>query len=337
MNRSLFIEKQGGFMKKIFLILMLAFSVFLLNGCNKKNTVIIYTSNEDFRNNMVMEILRKEIPDVNIILQYYSTGNHAAKLKAEGIDTQADIFLDLEVGYAENLLEMFADLSGYDISKYTSDILPNHNKYHIWAKEAGCIIINNKVLKENNLPKPTKYEDLLNPIYTNLVMMPNPKSSGTGYCFYNSLVSSWGEEKALSYFADLSKIVKQFSESGSGPVKSLDKGEIAIGLGMTFQAVSYVNSNPDLEIIFFDEGSPYTLYSMGIINGKELKPNVKRVYDVLYDIVVEQDKVQFVPEKIFNKQKETIIKGYPLNVKYSKMNGLFDSKYKESLLDKWKW
>lgn len=327
-------------MKKIVIAIVCAFMI-TLTSCNckscKKKEVVIYTSNEDFRTETVEAVLKKELPDVKVVMQYYSTGTHAAKLKSEGVNTNADIFLDLEVGYAENLKDLFADLTGYDTSNYLDEILPSHHKYHIWGKEAGCVIINNKVLQEKGLSKPTCYEDLLKPEYKGLIMMPNPKTSSTGYYFYNNLYNVWGEEKALSYFENLSKNVKLFSESGSGPVKSIDKGEIAIGLGMTFQAMTYVNNNTDLEVMFFEQGSPYNLYAMGIIKGHEKDENVKKVYGVLYNKAVMEDKRLHNPETIYKNQVPTVIANYPQNVVYAEMKGMFEPSYKEQLLNQWKW
>lgn len=327
-------------MKKI-IVLFLCLFVVTLTSCNckgcKKKEVLIYTSNEDFRIETMEKIFKEELPDIKVVIQYYPTGTMASKIKAEGKDTSADIFVGLEVGYAENMKEYFADLSGYDTSIFLDEILPNHNKYHIWSKEAGSIIINNKILRENNLSKPTSYQDLLDPKYKNLVMMPNPKTSGTGYYFYSNLYSAWGEQATLDYFESLNGIVKQFSESGSGPVKSLDKGEIAIGLGMTFQAITYVNANPDLEITYFEEGSPYSLYAMGIINGKETNEDVKKVYDVLFNKITPEDKKLHNPEQIYKNQAVSVIPNYPQNVKYAKMEGMFDPSHKDALIAKWKW
>ena len=40
--------------------------------------------------------------------------------------------------------------------------------------------VNNEVLKAKNLPMPTSWEDLLDPVYEGEIVMPNPASSGTG-------------------------------------------------------------------------------------------------------------------------------------------------------------
>lgn len=324
-------------MKKIVSIMLLLFVSVIMFGCtNKKKSVIIYTNGEDFRIEKIQSLLDEKFPDIDTSIQYYSTGTLAAKVKAEGSMIEADIIWGIDIANSTLLVDNFADLSNYDTSKYLDEFVFSHNKFHVWSKEAGCIILNTKVLTEKGLPEPTSYEDLLNPNYKDLIMMPNPKSSGTGYFFYNSLVANWGEVEALEYFENLAKNVKSFSESGSGPVKALDKEEIAIGLGMTFQAVEYASKNSNLKIVFFEEGSPYNLYTAAIAKGKETKEEVQTIYRYLYDEYFELDKELFNPEIIYKYQ--TITKpGYPTNIKYSKMIQIDNYSFRESLLDKWKW
>jgi iron(III) transport system substrate-binding protein len=171
--------------------------------------------------------------------------------------------------------------------------------------------------------------------------MPNPKSSGTGYYFYNGLASLNGKEAALNYFKELDKNVKEWSSSGSGPVKGVDRQEIAVGLGMHFQAVEYANKNSDIGITYFAEGSPYTLYTMGMINGKQNKPEVKEVYDYFFNYVNYLDNSQIVPETIYKAEfaKTVTVENWKspsdYGVDYTAMKNLLDPDYKQELLDAW--
>lgn len=317
--------------------LVLSIIIFVLNGCSKKDdTVIIYTSLEDYRVEYLQKRLNEEFPNYNIIIEYLSTGNHAAKLLAEGTTTEADITLNLEYSYLEQLSEkgILADLSEYDFSIYTEDTIVN-NCFLPQERNGGAIILNLDVINEKNLPVPESYEDLLKPDYKNLISMPNPKSSGTGYMFLKSLVNAWGEERAYDYFDKLTENILQYTSSGSGPVNALTQGEVAIGLGMTAQAVTKINEGANFKIIFFDEGSPYSLYGQAIIKGKENKKNVKEVFDFLYSKFGYENCELFYPEKIF-KDKVFEIKNYPIDITYSNMeNNTIDEK--ERLLSIWKY
>lgn len=336
------------------------FALSSLIGCSKKNTVNIFVSLEDERIQLFNKELKQRFPSYNIRLIYKTTGALMAELQAQGARTDADIFIGIEITNAEILLannaNLFADLSDYDTSCYIDDVLEyqkdvvlesgaihkGHKKYHIQDKEAGCIVYSKSMLKAKNLNVPAYYEDLLNNDYSNSIIMPNPKSSGTGYYFYNGLASVYGKEKALTYFGNLDKNIKEWSSSGSGPVKGVDKKEITVGLGMHFQAVKYANDNDDIDITYFKEGSPYTLYTMGMINGKENNKIVKEVYDYIYNHVNYMDNSQMVPETIYKSEYafSPALENwkYPSDygVNYTMMKNLLDPAYKQDLLDSWK-
>ena len=76
----------------------------LLSGCAKsKEKVLIYTSAEDYRVEYMAKRLKEELPEIDVTIEYMSTGNHAAKLLAEGNKTDCDITYDLEYGYMAQL------------------------------------------------------------------------------------------------------------------------------------------------------------------------------------------------------------------------------------------
>lgn len=325
---------------KCFLLIIVIITIMssILSGCSKKDDdkVIIYTSLEDYRVEYLQKRLTEEFPNYNIIIEYLSTGNHAAKLVAEGTSTEADITYNLEYGYLEQLTEkgVLADLSGYDFSVYTEDAIINEQILP-QERNGGSIIINLDVIKEKNLTIPKSYEDLLKPEYKNLISMPNPKSSGTGYMFLKSLVNAWGEDKAFEYFDKLTENILQYTSSGSGPVNALVQGEAAIGIGMTAQAVTKINEGANFEILFFEEGSPYSMYGQAIIKGKEEKKAVQEVFDFLYLTFTYENSELFYPEQIF-KDKTYEIENYPTNINYADMNNNTIEE-KERLLNMWKY
>jgi len=320
------------------LLLAAAFQTLLFaGGAKENNRVIIYTSTEDFRTEHIQQLLKEKFPHYDITLQVLSTGNHAAKIKAEGPATEADIILNLETGYLEALQDNFADLSAYDLSEFLPELVPASRKYLPWDKSSGAIVINRAKLEGLGLPVPASYEELLNPAYKGLISMPNPKTSGTGYMFLVSLINAWGEDAAFAYFDKLSANILQFTTSGSGPVNALIQGEVAIGLGMTLTAVQAINSKGvALEMRFFKEGAPNITTGMAIIKGKETRPLVKEVFEFTLSKLVKDDKELYCPEPIFKNQPNTI-PNYPRTIPYADMKGVYDTALKERLLAKWKY
>lgn len=323
-------------MKKTKLILMLILvGLIVLAACGEggKEKVIIYSSGLDYENEYYVERLTEQFPEYEIILEYINTGNHAAKLKAEGLNTECDITLDLEDVYLDVIKENLADLSSYDFSVFADDMVDADYKY-LPALRNGCaIILNIDIFEEMNLTEPSSYEDLLKEDYKGLISMPNPKSSGTGFVFLKSLVNAWGEEEAFEYFDKLENNILQFPSSGSGAVNALIQGEVAIALGMTSQAVNSINEGSNLKIIFFEEGSPYNAYGHGIIKGKETRKAVKNVFDFFYTNLLVENNEMFYPELLF-KDKEPSMENYPENIKYSDMSNSTPEE-RERLLEKW--
>ncbi len=309
-----------------------------MSGCgeSKKQTVNIITSAEDYRVEYIEKRLKEKFPDYDITIEYKSTGDHAALLMSEGKNTEFDITYDLEYSYMDKMVEKgyLADLSGLcDFSVFSDDIVTG--KYYIpEVRNGGAVIVNTELLEEKNLEIPASYEDLLKPEYKSLISMPNPKSSGTGYMFLLSLVNSWGEDKAFEYFDKLTDNILAYTSSGSGPINALLQKEAAIGLGMTAQAVTKINeSDAKFKILFFEEGSPYSMYGAGIISGKETNEAVKEVFSFLYSDVIPENNQLFYPERIF-KNADNTIPNYPTDIVYSDMSNNTPEE-KERLLEKW--
>lgn len=325
------------FIKAIALMQVLLIFLLCFTACgSSKESVLIYTSSEDFKIKHMTAELEKKFPNYDITVEYISTGNFAAKLTAEGTDTDCDIIHDMDYGYLAKFDKagVLADLSEYDKSVYVDDVNLSDN-YIIELRNGGAIILNTKVLKDKGLAEPTCYADLLKPEYKQLISMPNPKASGTGYMFLKSLVNEWGEDKAFDYFDKLTPNIISYTSSGSGPVNALVQGEAAIGLGMTAQAVTEINKGAPLKIVFFEEGAPFTLYGQTMVKGKENNPVVKEVFDYLINEYNYINNELFFPEKI-HKDKNYTVKNYPQDIAYSDMSNN-TTEEKERLIAKWKY
>lgn len=318
-------------MKKILLLLI---GLFLFSGCSgDKENVIIYTSMEEERNQELKKQLKDKFPEMNIVVQYMATGNSAAKIKNEGTNIEADIILDLETAHMVKLKDNMADLSSFDSSMFL-DGVNSSNHYFTWVKYTMNLIIDNKYFKEHNLEIPKTYEDLLKPEYKNLIAMPDPKTSGTGYAFFLNVVNEMGEEKAIEYFKKLKQNMREFSTSGSGPTNLLKQGEVAIAMGMTNQGVEAINSGYDFQIIELETGSPYNTTSFGIIKGREKKENVRKVFEWILSDFSYYDKEHFMPDTILKDQKVKV-KNYPDHLTYANMKGVESMNTKDHLTEIW--
>lgn len=320
-------------MKKKVIFLVLTVTL-LLTGCgSNKNRVVIYSSMEEERNQDLKEMVKEEFPDLDVVVQHMATGNSAAKIKNEGSKIEADIILDLETAHMVEVEDNFADLSDFDTSIYL-DSVNNSSNYLIWTKYTTNLIIDNEYFTEHNLSIPKTYDDLLKPEYKNLIAMPDPKTSGTGYAFYLNVVNIMGEDGAIKYFKELKSNLREYTTSGSGPTNLLKQGEIAIAMGMTSQGVQAINEGYDFRIVSLETGSPYNTTSFGIINGKETNEDVRKVFQWLIDDFGKYDKEHYLPDIVL-KNQDNKIENYPTDLVDADMTGIDSIDTKNDLTEKW--
>ena len=225
-----------------------------LTGCKGSKRVVIWTSGEDYKNAFYLEEIKKQFPNVEFDMQYVETATIAAKVLNEGERCEADIILSEEYGYLEKISDNLETQNDFDYSVYLDEIVPPE------LKNGGCIILDPAKLQAKGLPEPTSYADLINSKYKDLVTMPNPKKSGTGYMFLRQLTNEWGEQEAFNYFDSLFKNGCLANGGGSSPINNIKSGECAIGLGMISQAAQEITNGQNFKIVFFEEYNFFILY-----------------------------------------------------------------------------
>lgn len=310
----------------------------LLLGCgnakNKGDNVVnILSANYEEQIAIQLDYLRALFPDAEINITYMSSGKLAAKLQAEGVDGDTDIALSLSSGYANQLKEAGL-LTSYEAgTPYKGDyadpdnvILPNG----VWA---GAILINTSELARLNLPEPVSYADLLDPVYKGHIVMSSPVSSSTGYFFLHGLLNLYGEEGGWDYFDKLSDNVMLFGESGSIPSSMVEKGEVAIGLGIDYEGMLLADAGKPVKVIFAEEGAPFD-YDTALLIKHKNEPDelVLAVMDAITS-----------PEgnAIFNNYNISVLEGvadrgtYPEGFKLLDMAGIADPALKTANTDKW--
>ena len=333
-------------MKKILSIVALFCCAALWLSCSAyaadRDRVVIYTAAEDERIAYLQEELDRQFPDTEIVIQSLGTGQLLSKLQAEGTNSDCDIFYDLEVVNAEIILnanpELFVDLSDYDFSIYDASVTgytDRHHQYAVNGKTAGAFLVNTAMLEEKGLPIPESYEDMLKPEYRELISMPSPLSSGTGYSYYNGMVTILGEEEGLAYFDELNPNIKEYTTSGSAPAKAAVRGDVAIAYGLLWQCVNYANENEGMTVVVPEQGLAFDLFTMGMITGHETRGSVQEVFSYLYNELNRPQCAKFNPDKIYADMPESEIQNYPSGYREITMAGLFDFEYKQNLLDLW--
>ena len=324
-------------MKKIVSICTLLFillAMILLTGCGgSENRVVIYSSSSPLRNTAILEMLTEQFPDYIIDIMYFSTGTHGARLMAEDENTEADIVLGLEITQMRQASHIMADLSDFDTSMFMPDLLDHNHRYLPWERFSFGIAMNEGMLIDLGLPIPTSYEDLLDPIYQGLIMMPDPRASSTGYMYLAYFIERMGEDEAFAYFDVLANNILTFLSSGSGVATALEDGEVAIGFVSLHNAVTVMERGAPLTITFFDEYAPSSMGGIALTEDGAKNSAALDVFEYLVNEVSRMDKMYFAPGRIFVNQI-TALGHYPSDIPYKLIT--LDPEFLARIQDRWR-
>ena len=187
---------------------------------------------------------------------------------------------------------MFLDL---DFPQKTLEQYPSY--YTPITAQEGALIVNTEMMKENNLPTPKSIKDLANPEYKGFISVTDIEGSSTAWLMIQALISSYGEDQTKEI---LKKIYENagphLEDSGSGPLKKVRAGEVAIGFGLRHQAIADKNNGLPIDYVDPTEGNYVLTESLALINkdGKE-NPLASEMSDC-----------------IINKGRTELIKTYPM-------------------------
>lgn len=231
------------------LALVLVFSgVSLVSGGRNSDLVVIYSNADDEAITAMKNTLDENGYQGKYILQSFGTSELGGKLLAEGENMEADM-ITMSTFYIDSAQEQHPMFSDLDFGKQTlSDV-------SAWCQpitaQEGAILINTRVLQEAGLPMPNSLKDLADPVYRDMISVTDLSSSSTAWLMVQALVDAYGEDGAEEV---LTKIYENagphIEDSGSGPLKKVRAGEVAVGFGLRHQAV--VDKEEGLPVDYVD-------------------------------------------------------------------------------------
>ena len=166
----------------------------------------------------------------------------------------------------------------------------------ITAQE-GTLIVNTEQMEAENLDMPKSIKDLANPEYKGKIAVTDITSSSTAWLLIQGLISEYGEEEAKEILTDIyANAGDHLEESGSGPLKLVRAGEVAIGFGLRQQAVADKEKGLPVDYIDPEEGNFTLTESVAVVNKSEEK----------------NAKAMEMAECIIKKGRERLLKSYPI-------------------------
>ncbi|MFQ5783533.1 MAG: putative 2-aminoethylphosphonate ABC transporter substrate-binding protein [Alphaproteobacteria bacterium] len=248
-------------------------------------TLTVYTALEAEELEPLRKAFRKEHPDIDINWVRDSTGIITAKMLAE-IDAgnpQADVFLGTS---ATSLLVvdgrgMLLPYAPKGLDRLDPKFRDSRNPPHWVGVDAYAAVIcyNTVEAKKFNLPKPTSWRDLLNPVYKDHLVMPNPNSSGTGFLTVSSWLQLMGEGAAWTFMDALHENMARYTHSGSKPCRMAAAGEYPIGISFAFRGAKLKKKGAPLDLILPKEGIGWEVEASGILKTSKKIEAAKKLID----------------------------------------------------------
>ena len=274
---------------------LLALCVLLVSLCfagtvAAKDTVVIYTSLENEEVVDYLKLAKQDLPDLDIQAIRLSTGELGARMLAEKDNPQADCIWGWAVtnmaGFIPKGMLVPYKPKGWD--KISAEFKEPQGYWTAIDLYAAALVPNTKVLKAKNLPMPSGWNDLLNPVYKDMLIMPNPASSGTGFLQIASLLVMLDpdykskpveENKAWDFLKKLDKNMGQYIKSGSKPAKLTAAGEYAIGCSFAFVYSSLKKKGFPVALVLPKEGAGYELEANALLKGAKHEAAAKKFLD----------------------------------------------------------
>jgi len=279
-------------MKKFVLSIVCVFVAlcFLTGSAAAKERVIVYTSLENEEVVEYLKVAKKELPDLDIQAIRLSTGELGARMLAERYNPQADLVWGWAVTNMSEFVPkgMLVPYKPKGWEKIPANFKDPKGYWTAIDLYAAALVPNTKVLEKKNLPMPKGWNDLLNPVYKGMLIMPNPASSGTGFLQVASLLvmldpdyknKSIEENKAWDFLKKLDKNMGQYIKSGSKPAKLTAAGEYAIGCSFAFVYSSLKKRGFPVALVMPEEGAGFELEANALLKGAKHEAAAKKFLD----------------------------------------------------------
>lgn len=246
-------------------------------------SLLVYTALEDDEIPGYLALLKKSHPEIQVKIVRDSTGIVTAKLLAEKDNPRADVVwgtaaTSLMLCDQAGMVEPYAPKGIERVVPKMKDTNAVPHWVGIKAWMTG-FCVNTIEAKDLNLPIPSSFEDLLNPVYKNHLVMPNPASSGTGFLTVSAILQMKGETEGWAYLDKLHKNMARYTHSGSKPCKIAGSGELPIGLSFAYRGFMQKQKGEPVLTVFPKEGSGWDVEANCLIKKANIKPAAKTFLD----------------------------------------------------------
>ena len=260
-----------------------ASALLALPALAQRTKITVYTAIENDQLGPYKQAFEAAHNDVEIAWVRDSTGVITARLLAEKDNPRADVIWGLGASSIA-LVDSQGMLHGY-APKGVDQIKPmfrSDKKPPMWTgMDAWLAVMCYNTIEggKKNMPKPSSWADLTNPVYKDSIVMPNPASSGTGYQAVYAWLQLMGEKAGWEFMDKLHQNVAVYTHSGSAPCVQAAKGERVVGIGFDMRGAKEKTGGAPIDIILAKEGAPWDMEATAIVKGTKNLAAAQKVAD----------------------------------------------------------
>lgn len=226
----------------------------LFSGCSKKDEQVlhVYSIIHEEETEALCNLFTEK---TGIKVEYLraTTGELVNRVISEKNDPMADVLLGGASSYhiqasKEGALEPYVSPVSKDFPAYAK------SEDGTWT--GFCVLTLGIGINKNRFAEkfpgeayPASWEDLLNPVFDDEIVMTNPVASSTAYLFVQNQLQRLGWDAGWEYLSALSQLVGQFPDSGSAPPKLIGTGEYALGVAYLHALSKYKAQGFDIQLV----------------------------------------------------------------------------------------
>jgi iron(III) transport system substrate-binding protein len=219
-------------------------------------TVTIYSALNESTNNAFTEAFKASMPGIDTaVLPLAAAGELQTRIQTEKDAPKCDVFIGGDQAFhdalgKQGLLEQYISPNAATVAPAYKDPDGFWTGWYIGI--FGLVVNKDRWASEMaDKPRPTTWDDLIQPGLTGQVMLPDPVKTGGGYIFLADQVFRFGrdEEKALDYMKALHANVGQYVASSPLGIELVAQGQFLIGANWGHDILTAASKGQPVEFI----------------------------------------------------------------------------------------
>ncbi|MBI3965192.1 MAG: ABC transporter substrate-binding protein [Chloroflexi bacterium] len=218
--------------------------------------VTVYSALNESTNNAFVEAFKRANPGIDVeILPLAAAGELQTRLRTEKASPKADLFIGGSSEFhdplgKEGLLEAYKSPNADAVEANFKD--PNGLWTGWYLGIFGMVVNKDRFAKElAGKPKPTTWDDLLNPDFKGKMNMPDPVKTGGGYIFLANQVFRFNrdEDKAMDFMKKLHANVGQYVGTAPQGIQLVGQGQFLLGPNWGHDILTAASKGEPVEFI----------------------------------------------------------------------------------------